>query len=528
MTRMLLPGKFRAWLKLLAAALIGALLAAIVAVVLVLNGRQDLSVWHLVTLDEEFTTRSDVDELTDYLTLEARLFEQLDRLVYANVPTTAEHALNRYSRDSLSDPGRWSTNWNRTFVWQPDAAPRAGVLLLHGLSDSPYSMRTLGQSLRKHGASVIGLRLPGHGTAPAALLDTRWQDMAAAVRLAVQHLRQTTGDAPLYIIGYSNGGALAINYALDAIDNPTMPRADGIVLLSPEIGLSRAAAFAVWQGRLGRVLGLEKLAWNDILPEYDPFKYSSFAINAGDLAYRITAHVERALKKRAAAGQLQQLPPILAFQSSVDATVTATALVDRVFDRLPRAHHELVLFDINRLPGIDMFLGSDPRTRFEPLLRAQARNFDLTLITNEDRGSARAVAITRRADTNTPDTPRYIGDWPADVYSLSHVALPFAPTDPLYGGPDATDSPGVALGNIAFRGERGVLQISGTAALRLRWNPFFAYLEQRTLDFIGLATYSDATGEHQNRNQPRTQRESRIDHQTGHAEATDEPVDPER
>ncbi len=77
--------------------------------------------------------------------------------------------------------------------------------------------------------------------------------------------------------------------------------------------------------------------------------------------------------------------------------------------------------------------------------------------------------------------------WPRDVYSLSHIALPFPPDDPVYGGPDAAESPGVQLGNLVLRGERGALLISGTEIMRLRWNPFYDYLEQRTLEFTGLS-----------------------------------------
>jgi hypothetical protein len=45
----------------------------------------------------------------------------------------------------------------------------------------------------------------------------------------------------------------------------------------------------------------------------------------------------------------------------------------------------------------------------------------------------------------------------------------------------------VRLGDISLRGERSVLQISANAMLRLRWNPFYAYLEERTLAFLGPA-----------------------------------------
>lgn len=478
-------GIARIWAKYIAAALAGCVVALIVAVVVILNGRPDLSVWHLADLDEEYTAKSDVSDFAGYLALEERLFRQLDSEVYAKVPTGTANALNRFSRQSLSDPGRWPSNWNRTFELRNDS-PRAGVLLLHGLSDSPYSLRALGESLHQQGANVVGLRIPGHGTAPSGLVEARWRDMAAAVRIAMRHVSDAADGAPLFVVGYSNGGALAIEYALDALQDDALPQLSGIVLLSPEIGISATAAFAVWQGRLGHFLGLDKLAWNALLPEIDPFKYGSFAINAGDLAYRITRHIQNQLSELQRSGALEEMPPILAFQSSVDATVTASALVENLFSRLAPAGHELVLFDINRRTEIESVLKLDPATIFGPLLENEDRGFDLTVIANENGESLRAFATTTNAGEDTPSTRRYVGDWPADIYSLSHVALPIRPDDAVYGGPAALESPGIQLGNLAFRGERGVLQISGTDAMRLRWNPFFGYVEARTLAFMQL------------------------------------------
>jgi alpha-beta hydrolase superfamily lysophospholipase len=195
------------------------------------------------------------------------------------------------------------------------------------MSDSPYSLRTIGKSLHEAGATVIGLRVPGHGTAPSGLVEVHWQDMAAAVRLAMKHLQKTSRGKPLFIIGYSNGSALALHYALSTLDDPQLPKADGLVLVSPAIGVTPLAAFAVWQARLGHLLGLDKLAWNDIEVEYDPYKYNSFAVNAGDQVYRLTSEIQNLLQKNMAAGKLQKLPAILAFQTIVDATVSFHAVV---------------------------------------------------------------------------------------------------------------------------------------------------------------------------------------------------------
>jgi alpha-beta hydrolase superfamily lysophospholipase len=463
---------------------IGGLLVLIVVGVMMLEKRPDLSVWHDANLDEEFTTDSEVASFADYLALEDRLFDQLNKEVYDEIPVDEQHRLNRYSRGSHADPGRWPRKWNRSYELAQDA-PVAGALLLHGLSDSPYSMRTLAERLHAEGLHVVVLRVPGHGTAPVGLVDVEWEDMAAAVVIAAAHLHDAVGGAPLYAVGYSNGGALAVHYALSTLQDDTLPTLDGIVLLSPEIGISRLAALAIWQERLGHVLGLEKLAWSSILLEYDPFKYGSFAINAGRLAHELTVEIQNKIGRVGTAGALDRFPPLLAFQSVVDATVTAPALVHGLFERLPAdGDHELVLFDVNRSTQIGSLLNNDPTAWVDGMLKNRNLAFGLTVVMNESPKSGSVVARHLAPDSEVATTTPLDLRWPEDVYSLSHVALPFSPDDPVYGGPNAPKSPGVQLGNVALRGERGALLISAADQLRLRWNPFHAYLLDRTVEFV--------------------------------------------
>ncbi len=471
--------------RLLGYGLLASTIGGLIVYINVLENQPDLSIWHQADLDEEFTVASDVSSFNQYLELEKRLFDQLDELVYAEVPRDKRNIINRFSRDSLSDPERWPVNWNRSFILGNEQ-PTAGVLLLHGLSDSPYSMRTLGQRLQKSGAWVLGLRIPGHGTAPSGLINTSWQDMEAAVELAARHVKDTIGEKPFYIVGYSNGGALAVEYTLSSLDDNSLPRPGGVVLLSPEIGVTEFAAFAIWQARLGHLLGLEKLAWNSVIPEFEPFKYGSFSVNAGDLAHRITNHIQEQLTTLQNTGNLEEMPPILAFQSSADATVKPQALVDNLLARLPSSSHQLVLYDINRNVNIEDMLKNDPMTVFNPLLERADPGFDLTVVTNEQEESNRVVAIRNKSDQMAAADPIYLGEWPAGIFSLSHVALPFPPDDPVYGGPDAGESPGIQIGQLDMRGERDVLRISGASLLRLRWNPFFDHLWSRTLEFMQL------------------------------------------
>lgn len=479
-------------LRLLVYGAAGALLALIAAFILYLEGRADLDVWHRADLDREFNADAGLTSFGQYRELEDRLFAQLDEEVYARTGPAGDDPINRYRRGSLSDPGRWSPNWNRSYEMTVDS-PRASVLLVHGLSDSPYSLRQLAQRLQAADVHALGLRVPGHGTAPSGLLDVTWQDMAAAVKLAVRHLAERNPGRPVFIVGYSNGAALAVNYTLAALTESDLPQVDRLVLISPQIRVSPLAALAVWQARLGRLLGLEKLAWNEIAPEYDPFKYGSFAINAGDLPYRLTLEIQRQLDELAAGDRLSSVPPVLAFSSVVDATVLAPALVDSLFNRLPGDTHELVLFDINRMARIEPVLRWSPDEILGALQAALRPAYRLDVVTNRAPGDPAVVVQGWTGGDRAPRVDELGLAWPDDVYSLSHVALPFPASDPLYGGRPDHPSPGIHLGDIAFRGERGVLQISPAAMLRLRWNPFYGYLEGRTLEFLGLAEHEART-----------------------------------
>jgi len=478
---------FRHALLFGASGFIGVMLTLVVVFVVLMNSRADLSIWHLAELDEEFTVDSEVSSFNEYLALEDRLFKQLDDEVYDKIGENQKGLINRYNKGSLSDPEQWPQNWNRSFE-MPLSQPRAGVLLLHGMSDSPYSLRNLGERLHEAGAYVVGLRIPGHGTAPSGLIEVTWQDMAAAVKIAVAHLAVKAKGQPLHIVGYSNGGALAVNYALEAANDSSLPQVSSLALLSPEIGLTRVAALAVWQARLGNLLGLDKLAWNSLLPEYDPYKYGSFAVNAGDVAYRLTIEIQRRITELDQNGKLKNLAPILAFSSIVDATVSAPELINGLFSRIPQGGHELVLFNINGVADIEPILKWDPGEMFEALQQIQDRTFTLSLVTNKNALSTE-VMLSSLAPGHDDSVNEELGlHWPDDIYSLTHVALPFPPDDPLYGGVGNEESPGIQLGDIALRGERGVLHIPPSEMLRLRWNPFYSFLEIKVLEFFELDT----------------------------------------
>ncbi len=462
---------------------IGTMLGAVIFYIYLMQNRPDLYPWHKVHLLEEFSTErsSDIRTFSNYLSLENRLFEELQNKIYQSQKEKQQYRLIRYDSGSLADPTAYEINWNRSFELKQEK-PSKGVLLLHGLSDSPYSLRALAETLHKQGYYVVGLRMPGHGTIPSGLVHASWQDMAAVVKLASRHISQQIGSSTdFYIIGYSMGAAQAINYSLDALEDKSLPRAKSLVLISPAIGVSAAAALAIWQSRLSSIPGLEKLAWNSIGPEFDPYKYTSFAVNAGDLMYRLTLEISTKMDKLEAQERNDEFPNIQVFLSIMDATISVSAVKNHLLDRVKNVNNEVVLFDINRNNNVIPFLKHDPIERITALMNHPDLGFSISLISNESTDSLGLLETNKNPD-NIKHTRKLDLAWPVDVYSLSHVAMPFPTTDSLYGS--EPDDEGLHIGLLSPRGERGVLSVHASEILRLRYNPFYSYLQQRIEDFL--------------------------------------------
>ena len=173
------------------------------------------------------------------------------------------------------------------------------------------------------------IRLPAHGTVPGALTDVEWQDWMAATRLAVREAKRRIGPSlPLHMVGFSNGGALALKYALDAIEDPTLARPDRLVLISPMIGITEFARFAGLAGLPAIFPAFAKAAWLSVLPEFNPFKYNSFPVNGARQSFLLTNALQQQITRLARERRLDRLAPVLTFQSVIDFTVSTRAIVD--------------------------------------------------------------------------------------------------------------------------------------------------------------------------------------------------------
>jgi alpha-beta hydrolase superfamily lysophospholipase len=317
--------------------------------------------WHTYVPHELRAEKLEAADWTQYLTAEATIFDDVRREVSQRLKPGDRVPANRYFDGSPVYPAHFVQDFNRSFVLEPKGKPVGAVVLLHGLTDSPYSQRHIARFYSDHGFLAIVPRLPAHGTVPAALTDVEWEDWMAATRLAVREARRRTEpSAPLHLVGFSNGGALALMYALDCIGDEKLSRPDRLVLISPMVGITRFARFAGLAGLPAILPAFAKAAWLGIVPEFNPFKYNSFPVNGARQSHRLTQALQERIARYAREGKLGQLPPVLTFQSLIDFTVSTRAIVSALYAHLPENGSELVLFDVNRT------------AKFGPLLRNSA------------------------------------------------------------------------------------------------------------------------------------------------------------
>lgn len=463
-----------------------ALLFLLIAIFLVrgwdsLSG-PSLSAWHKFVPADAKAAEIDSMDWPTWMAREKTLFESVRREVTEKLPVEEQIPLNRYWAKSPVNAANLATDWNRSFILEPAGPPVGAVVLLHGLTDAPYSLRHIALAYQARGYVAVAIRNPGHGTVPAGLTGSNVADWEAATRLAVREARRRAPAKPLHIVGYSNGAALAITYALAAGTDATLARPDKIVLLSPMVGLTAFARFAGLAGIPAIIPAFSRAAWLGTVPEYNPYKYNSFPVKAAVESNTLTTKIRDDMEAARADGSLQRFPPVLAFQSVVDSTVVTRAVVTGLFDRLPANGSELVLFDINRAAYVGPLMRASAQTAINGLLPAAPRRYRTMLIVNAEAGSETAIArITEAGATLEQRIPLAI-PYRRDIFSLGHIALPFPLTDGLYGlSPDAADNQGAQLGALATRGENGQLGASMEGLMRISSNPFYPLMVERIL-----------------------------------------------
>jgi alpha-beta hydrolase superfamily lysophospholipase len=195
--------------------------------------------------------------------------------------------------------------------------------------------------------------------------------------------------------------------------------------------------------------------------------------------------MQEQIRRIAEAGLGARLPPMLTFHSLMDATVSTPAVVHALYDVVADERSEVVIFDINRSSGLVPFIQPADAALLSTLTDASARRYRRTLVTNADPASLDVAERTVAPGATTVDVRPLGLAWPRDVFSLSHVAVPFPMSDPVYGREEEAGAPQtIRLGLLSPRGERAVLTVPSDTLMRLTCNPFFPYLDARLMAWL--------------------------------------------
>ncbi|MGD8936142.1 MAG: alpha/beta fold hydrolase [Thiogranum sp.] len=273
-------------------------------------------------------------------------------------------AARRRVEQSRTDLGGSQDSWviegNSPFFLEPANAhgPSRGILMAHGLTDSPFALRDMARFFQRQGFHVLGMLLPGHGTRPGDLLQVRWQDWVRAHQHLLRLLQARV--ERVYAFGFSAGATLSIYQSL------LNPAISGLFLFSPAIGVSASVGLARPLSRLGR--RWRRLAWFDIQPDTDVFKYESLTNRAIGEVYELiqaVRHLGTISERRV---------PLFVAASERDVTLDSTATL-RWFGRQSGVRR--MLYYTTGQPRVPAFVKCVP-SRF-PHLRI--RSFSHTSLT---------------------------------------------------------------------------------------------------------------------------------------------------
>jgi carboxylesterase len=198
-----------------------------------------------------------------------------------------------------------------------------GVLMVHGFTGSPASMRPIGEWLAEQGLSVEGVRLPGHGTDIEDLRKRRWTEWVDEAARGLSSLRERCST----VVAFGQSGGASVVLALVA----SRPHdVDGIAITNPYVFDARLLTLPI--GR--RVLRDWKGIANDIAkPGQDEHGYRRTPVAGLVELSELTRFVRSVLH------EIRQ--PIVVFRSSTDHVIPRSNGL-KVLERVGSERKQLV------------------------------------------------------------------------------------------------------------------------------------------------------------------------------------------
>ncbi|MGL5428087.1 MAG: alpha/beta hydrolase [Cetobacterium sp.] len=391
--------------------------------------------------------------------------------VFKEVEIDSKDNLTRFSKSGiLSSLDKDGNNINASFQMIPENI-KGGVLLLHGLTDSPFMMRDTAKIFYENGYYVLGLRYKYHGTYPGELVKVSQKDFEDAAVFGSKMIKEKLKDIKnpeFYMVGFSTGAAATLQYISSSIrKDKDLLKPKKIFWLSPAMGVSPAAKFGFLDSWVSLIPTFKKFQWLDINPEYDPAKYNSFPKNSGIQVYYLIKKAKINFMKLSKK-EKEELPPIYSYTSLVDSTVLDKDLYD-IFFKMENPENKLVIFDVNR--------------KFEEFFKPNVINlnlrdealdldfkFNVSFVSNYNTKKDDAVEVLNYSSGKFSEERNTNLKWNESNFSLSHVSIPISPNNSIYGQNSI-------LGDLRLKGENNSLYLSPNLLYRIRYNEFFEYIE---------------------------------------------------
>lgn len=211
---------------------------------------------------------------------------------------------------------------------------QTGCLLIHGFKSCPHEMKEMGIYLNNLGFTVLITLLPGHGTSPKHLKETKWTEWFDSVKLSLFELRKKCNK--VFVSGLSTGASLALHLAAHY-------EVDGVIALAPGLYLKKKTA------KLAHIL---KYVWKyqsdhtgpDVSIDVKTLAYKKIPLNAVSELLKFFTHLYTDLK--------EIYTPVLLIYSEQDHVIDTKSAVtiynnisstDKRILRLEKSYHILTL-----------------------------------------------------------------------------------------------------------------------------------------------------------------------------------------
>lgn len=313
-----------------------------------------------------------------------------------------------------------------------------GILLIHGLFDSPNCLINLASYFQAKGFLVRAILLPGHGTVPGDLLNIDKSEWFKAMQYGIESLTNEVDD--LYLGGISTGGALALCHTYE---NPSIK---GLLLFSPALAIRPEIIFINQ-----KTLALRKLLrnrwkmwyWLTIMPDQDYAKYESAAFNAAEQLHNLTLELAA---KRDDKILSQPIFTALSYEDEViDPKVTLN-----FFANTSGVNNQLILYTKNG------YIAQDPRVE------------TISSVISEKR-----------------------------IVDFSHMSIPISPSHPHYGenGDYHPCYEIIRINNIPIKNNatkeiyNGALSFNNLRKYKMRrlsYNPYFSSMQEKLDKFLAV------------------------------------------